>query len=94
MKKRLLRKALATGVLTAGLIAVGSPVLAEPAHAMAVKTGGTSGQTLCYWDGKAYSAGAKKEYGGDIYTCQADGSWKKDGRNHPALTSTYGMFAA
>lgn len=92
MNARLLRKAVATAGLSVGLVVVGSPVLASAASALPVSSGTTAGQKLCYWDGKAYSAGAKKEFGGDIYTCQSDGSWKKDGRNHPALTTTYWYY--
>ena len=91
MKGRLLRKAVATAGLSVGLMVVGSPMLASAAHALPVSTG-TSAQTLCYWDGKAYSAGAKKTFNGEIYTCQADGSWKKTGTDHPAFMPSYSFY--
>ena len=75
--RRLLGKAVVTATLGTGLVLGISPALAQ---ALPVSPYNQQAKTICYWDGKAYSPGGKTTFQGEVYVCQADGTWKKEGK--------------
>jgi hypothetical protein len=73
--KKRLRKVVALGVASATLTLIGSPVLAQPAHAISPER--VYGRS-CGHDGKSYRPGSMVKINGEWHYCHRDGAWRKN----------------
>ena len=72
--KKRLGKVVALGVASARLTLIGSPVLAQPAHAISPEK---ALQELLA-DGQSYRPGGIVKSNGEWHYCHKDGVWRKD----------------